>query len=201
MYFPNPRLRFISLFFKKEKRKRETGGDKRGKRGEKFINLCVSMDMAQLGQNVPAKAGGASAGAWQQNPAICRKVNELINDLRSDLVLAIRIDEFVRWLNNSIKNDVEEGRGEATTATADDVKECIRYNTTVKVVKTKDAEVLWLWESFYYYELVEKVSDAARRYRVMLADPENPDVYDGDDCGMLDCGKGDDDMQMKYFEE
>jgi hypothetical protein len=146
--------------------------------------------MAQLGQNKPASAGGAVGGqAWQQNLApVCRALEQVIADMRSDGYLAVRLDEFVRWLNKHVE------------ATADDVKECLRYDTTVKIVRTKNAEVMWLWESWNYYELVEKVADMAARYRAVLAEPENPDEYD-DDCGVLGCDKGDDDAQMKYLEE
>jgi len=146
--------------------------------------------MAQLGLNVPVQAGGASAGAWQQNPAICAKINELIRDMRSDGYLAVRLDELVGRANAEL---------EAVKATADDVKECLRYDTTVKIVRTKNAEVMWLWESWNYYELVEKVADMAARYRSVLAEPENPDEYD-DDCGMLGCDKGDDDAQVDDWE-
>jgi len=140
----------------------------------------------QPGLNMPARAGGALAGARQQNPAVCAKVNELIRDMRSDGYLAVRMDEFVRWLN------------EYVDAAADDVKECLRYDTTVKIVRTKNAEVMWLWEAWSYYELVEKVVDMAARYRAILAEPENPDEYD-DDCGVLGCDKGDDDAQVEYL--
>ena len=144
------------------------------------------------------RAAGASAGAWQQNPAVCTKVSELIRDLRADRYLAIHMDEFVGWVN--MRLDAEQGRGGFVKATADDVKECIRYDATVKVVKAKDAEVLWLWEAWYYYDLVRSVAETAAVTRAALVAPESTDEY-GDDCGMLGCDKGDDDAQMAYFEE
>jgi len=147
--------------------------------------LGVTTVMAQSGQKVALHGAGASAGAWQQNPAVCAKINELIRDMRSDGYLAVRLDEFVRWLNKYVG------------AVTDDVKECLRYDTTVKIVRTRSAEVLWLWER-NYYELVEKVADMAARYRSVLAEPENPDEYD--DCGVLGCDKGDDDAQVDDWE-
>jgi len=156
--------------------------------------------MAQWGQNMLVQTGGASAGAWQQTPAICSKVGELIRDLRADRYLAIHMDEFVGWVNSRLRLDAEEGRGGYVKATADDVKECIRYDATVKVVKVKDAEVLWLWESWYYYDLVRGVAEIAAETRAALVAPESSDEH-SDDCGMLSCDKGDDDAQMKYFEE
>ena len=156
--------------------------------------------MAQLGQNTAPKGAGALAGAWQQNPAICTKVSELIRDLRADKYLAIHMDEFVGWVNMRLRLAAEEGRGGIAKATAEDVKECIRYDTTVKVVKAKDAEVLWLWEGWHYYDLVRSVAEIAAETRAALVAPESSDEY-GDDCGMLGCDKGDGDAQMAYFEE
>ena len=156
--------------------------------------------MAQWGQNMPVQTGGARGGPGNRTPAICVKVGELIRDLRADRYLAIHMDEFVGWVNSRLRLDAEEGRGEYVKATADDVKECIRYDATVKVVKVKDAEVLWLWESWRYYDLVRDVTEIAAEARAALVAPESSDEY-GDDCGMLGCDKGDDDAQMKYFEE
>jgi hypothetical protein len=145
-----------------------------------------------------AGPAGAVGGAWQKKPpVICTKVNELIRDLRADKYLAIHMDEFVGWVNMRLQLDAEEGRGWFVKATADDVKECIRYDTTVKVVKAKDTEVLWLWEGWYYYELVRSVAETAAEARATLVAPESSG--DGD-CGMLGCDKGDD-AQMGYFEE
>ncbi len=155
--------------------------------------------MAQLGQNMAPQGAGARGGPGNRTPAICAKVNELIRDLRADRYLAIHMDEFVGWVNMRLRLDAEEGRGEFVQATADDVKECIRYDATVKVVKVKDVEVLWLWESWRYYDLVRSVAEIAAETRAALVAPESSDEYD--DCGMLGCDKGDDDAQMNYFEE
>ena len=139
------------------------------------------------------KISAALAGALQQDPAVCRAVKRVIDDMRADIYLAVRVDELVRRVNAEL-----EASGRETVKVAiDDVKECLRYDTTVKIVKTKSAEVLWLWER-NYYELVEKVADMAARYRSVLAEPENPDEYD--DCGVLGCDKGDDDAQVDDWE-
>jgi len=138
-------------------------------------------------------ASGALAGALQQDPAVCRAVKRVIDDMRADIYLAVRVDELVRRVNAEL-----EASGRETVKVAiDDVKECLRYDAAVKIVKTKSAEVLWLWER-NYYELVEKVADMAARYRSVLAEPENPDEYD--DCGVLGCDKGDDDAQVDDWE-
>ena len=97
--------------------------------------------------------------------SVCR---QLIDDLRSDMYMAVRMDEFVKLVNERLRVEVGER----------DVKECLRYDTTVKIVETKNAEVIWLWEKCY--ELIEKVADMAARYRAVLSDPENLDEYDDD---------------------
>jgi hypothetical protein len=153
------------------------------------------MNKTQI-QMATAGVAGARGGPGNRTPAICAKVNELIRDLRADKYLAIHMDEFVEWVNTRLQLD-EEGRG-WIRVTADDVKECIRYDATVKVVKVKDTEVLWLWEGWYYYELVRSVAETAAEARATLVAPESSG--DGD-CGMLGCDKGDDDAQMGYFEE
>jgi hypothetical protein len=147
---------------------------------------------------VAPQGAGARGGPGNRTPAICAKVDELISDLRADKYLAIRMDEFVGWVNMRLQLD-EKGR--VVKATANDVKECIRYDTTVKVVNVKDAEVLWLWESWRYYDLVRSVADVAAETRAALVVPESSDEEYSDDCGMLGCDKGDDDAQMRYFEE
>jgi len=157
--------------------------------------------MAQLGQNMSPQGGGARGGPGNRTPAICSKVDELIRDLRADRYLAIHMDEFVGWVNTRLRLDAEEGRGVFVKASADDVKECIRRDATVKVVGVKDAEVLWLWESWRYYDLVRSVAETAAETRAALAAPESSDEEYGGDCGMLGCDKGDDDAQMSYFEE
>jgi hypothetical protein len=124
---------------------------------------------------VVAYADGAQPEAYiaatPRKDVVCGEVNELINVMRSAVVLAIRMDEFVVWVNRALRRS-----GEAVEATAEDVKGCIRYDPTVKVVETRGAEVLWLWESYYYYELVEKATRIAQMYRSVLAEPDNTTV-------------------------
>ena len=113
----------------------------------------------------------AYTAATYRKDVVCGEVNELINVMRSAVVLAIRMDEFVMWVNRALRYS-----GEAVEATAEDVKGCIRYDPTVKVVKKDGREVLWLWESYYYYELAEKATRIAQMYRSVLAEPDNTTV-------------------------
>ena len=124
---------------------------------------------------VVAHADGAQPEAYiaaaPRKDVVCGEVNELINVMRSAVVLAIQMDEFVAWVNRALRYS-----GEAVETTAEDVKACIRYDPTVKVVEKDGSEVLWLWESYYYYELAEKAVRIARMYRSVLAEPDNTTV-------------------------
>jgi hypothetical protein len=113
----------------------------------------------------PAEGPGASAGARQQN-AVCKKARELINDMRADIYLAVRLDEFVRLVADSLDAPV----------TADDVKACIRHDDTVKIIKMGNAEVLWLWNGWYYHRLVDSVVYMTLRRRAVLAEAERHDI-------------------------
>jgi hypothetical protein len=96
------------------------------------------------------------------NAAICKRVRELIDDMRTDVYLAVRLDEFVKMVADSLD----------APATADDVKKCIRRDSTVRIVETRDVEVLWLWDGWRLHSLIDHVVDMARRYRAVLTEAE-----------------------------
>lgn len=121
--------------------------------------------MVQQGLNMPAvEAGGALAGARQRNPAICKHVNQLIDDMRSDMYMAVRIDEFVKLVNERLR--IEEGN--ATEATVYDVVTCLRYDPTVKVYITANSIVLWLWSDWMLHRLINEAVDAAEKHREVM---------------------------------
>jgi len=129
---------------------------------------------AQKTEVAGVSPAGASGGARQQNPPnqkeiVCRHVRDLIDDMRSDMYLAVRLNEFVKLVNERIKAYAEERGVEAVEVAEEDVKRCIRYYDEVKIV---DDDVLWLWGGWYAYYLVEKVADMARKYGSVLAEPE-----------------------------
>jgi hypothetical protein len=128
---------------------------------------------------VPAGAGGASGGAWQQNPPVCEVVRQTIDNMRSDVFLAVVLDEFVKYVNQHFEAEAEMGRGEAITVTVDDVKACIRHDDTIKIVEKDGKEVLWLWGGAYVQTLIEKVVEWAVEYREVLAYVESRD-YGGE---------------------
>jgi hypothetical protein len=107
---------------------------------------------------------------------ICRHVHQLIDDLRTDLFLAVRLDEFVKDVNERIKIDAEERGIEAVEASERDVIECIKRYDDVKVTDLNDVKVLWLWAGWYSYYLIEKIADMAKKYRRVLAEPEKYDA-------------------------
>jgi len=133
--------------------------------------LAPTLNVAEVIAYADGGQPEAYTAATYRKDVVCGEVNELINVMRSAVVLAIRMDEFVMWVNRALRYS-----GEAVEATAEDVKGCIRYDPTVKVVKKDGREVLWLWESYYYYELAEKATRIAQMYRSVLAEPDNTTV-------------------------
>jgi len=135
--------------------------------------------MPNTGINVAAEgAAGALGGAWQQNPPICREVRNVIDDMRSDLITAVRMDAFVDWINSHVSVEAEERGEEVAEISREDVAACLKLDPTVKIINVDGVEVVWLWGGGYLDELINRVAAAARKYRVMLVDPEK---YDDDE--------------------
>jgi hypothetical protein len=149
---------------------------------------------------VVAHADGAQPEAAPEADArIAEVCSKLIDDMRSDVYLAVRIDHFVEAINNALQVEAEERGKEPIQATAEDVKKCLMHDKSVKIVSAGGHEVLWLWNGEAYVNLLmDKAVKMALTYKAVVSDPEKLDEYDGD-CGMLGCDKGDDDAQMEYL--
>jgi hypothetical protein len=121
--------------------------------------------------------GGNMLKAMTPKQIVCSYVRDLIHDLRDDMFLAMRLDDFVDEVNYRIKADAEWNHVEPpAVATADDVKQCIKYYDDVKIIDSGGVEVLWLWSGWYAYYLTEAVARVARRYRGgVLAMPDKPE--------------------------
>ena len=91
-----------------------------------------------------------------QKTNACKHIRQLISDLRSDKYLAIRLDEFVK-----IINDVAE-------ISEEDVKACLKHDTTVKIIN----DVLWLWNDSYMYMLITDAINMARKHGGVLMEAE-----------------------------
>jgi leucyl-tRNA synthetase len=132
---------------------------------------------------VIAYADGAQPEAVQLAPKadtsidVCSKVKDLISDMRSDVILAVRMDEFLEILNNGLQIIAEERGEEPMRAMAEDVKNCLRYDGSVKIVCENGHEVIWLWNGVYMYQLMNNVVKMAVKYKMVLADPEKIDEY------------------------
>ncbi len=104
---------------------------------------------------MPPRGGGAQGGAWQQNPSdVCSRIKQLIDDLRSDLFVALTLDRFVIYVNDP----------EMPKVTKDDVKACVKNDETVKIVSINGKEVMWLWEGWRLYDLARKTVSLASEY-------------------------------------
>jgi len=134
--------------------------------------------MPNTGINVAAeRAAGALGGAWQQNPPICREVRSVVDDMRSDIIVAVRMDAFVDWINSHVSVAAEERGEEAVEISREDVVECLRNDPTVKIINVGGVEVVWLWGGGYLDELISRTAAAARKYRVVLVEPEKYDEW------------------------
>ena len=59
--------------------------------------------MAGKNSQVAAEgAAGVSAGAWQQNPA-CKYIRQWIDDLRSDMYMAVALDRFIHLVSGYLE--------------------------------------------------------------------------------------------------
>jgi len=95
----------------------------------------------------------------------CEKIRRGIEDLRQDLYIAVSIDDLVKYVNESIRADVEMRGAESVEITKEDVKMCIKYDDSIKVVETRNGkEVLWLWHGYKFYEFMHDVAEIASKY-------------------------------------
>ncbi len=120
---------------------------------------------------VMSRADGAQPEAVVV-PKVCSKVTELIHDMRSDLYMAVRIDELVKTVNDVLRLEAEERGQEAAAVTAEDVKRCLKYDDTVRVVGDGDGETVWLWGGSYMFMLTDKAAKMALRYGAALMEAE-----------------------------
>jgi hypothetical protein len=93
--------------------------------------------------------------------AICEKVVDLIISLRSDLYVALPLDQFVSMLN-----DPEPKVTEA------DVKACAKFDDTIKIVRVGNREIMWLWGDWRLYRLIDKIIELASEYGEIVVIPE-----------------------------
>ena len=107
------------------------------------------------------RAAGACGGPGNGTPArkvdVCGEVRWLISDMRSDGYLAVRIDGFVELVNETLR----DGR----KATTEDVKRCLKYDDTVKIIDVDGREVLWLWGGWYMHTLIDRLAELAVKYK------------------------------------
>jgi len=127
--------------------------------------------------DVMERADGAQpeayvAPALRPRDVVCSEVKSLIIDMRDDMYLAVRMDEFVKTVNETLRVRAEERGQEHIQITADDVKRCLKYDDDVKIVADKDGEVLWLWSGAYAYLLVDIIARKALKYGAILAEAE-----------------------------
>ncbi|MFZ8811886.1 MAG: hypothetical protein ACO2PN_27780 [Pyrobaculum sp.] len=78
------------------------------------------------------------------------------------MFLAVTLDKMVEVLN-----DPED------PITKEDVKMCLKHDDTVKIISANGKEVLWLWDKWYLYELINKVAKLASSVGEVVITTEN----------------------------
>jgi hypothetical protein len=112
--------------------------------------------------NVAPGGGGAGGGPATEPRAVCTYVKRWIDDLRSDMYVAITTEKLLELMNGYLK-EVGEDDLDVETVTENDLKTCLRYDDTVKIVKTKDGEVLLLWSGWRLYDLIDRVIETTAK--------------------------------------
>jgi 2',3'-cyclic-nucleotide 2'-phosphodiesterase (5'-nucleotidase family) len=97
--------------------------------------------------------------------AICKYVKQWIDDYRSDLYLAVELDRFTAMIDGYL-----DTVGEAVKITKEDVKTCLKYDDTVKIMDVDGKEVLWLWDGWRLYSFIDKVANLASKYGEVWVD-------------------------------
>jgi len=88
-------------------------------------------------------------------------VRQTLDDLRSDLFAALTLDFFAIYAS-------EPGM----RITKEDVKACLKYDDTVKIVDVNGKEVVWLWNGWRLHDFVDRVIDMAKNYSQAFVIPE-----------------------------
>jgi hypothetical protein len=123
--------------------------------------------MATKNNKGPAQAGGASGGLATEPRVgisdVCKYVKRWVDDLRSDMYVAITTEKLLELMNGYLK-EVGEDDLDVETVTEDDLKTCLRYDDTVRIVRTKDnVDVLLLWSGWRLYDLIDRVIETTAR--------------------------------------
>ena len=151
--------------------------------------LAPILSVAEVVAHADGAQPESAAEADARIAEVCSKVAGLIDDMRSDAYLAVRIDDFVEAINKALQVEAEERGEEPIQVTAEDVKKCLMYDESVKIVGVDSREVLWLWNGAVYMNmLMDKAVKMALAYKAVLADPEKLGEYDGG--GALESDKG-----------
>jgi len=93
--------------------------------------------------------------------AICKYIYQWIDDLRSDIYIAVRVDRFLELINGYLQETSGDG---VEKVTEDDLKTCTRFDDSITIAKARDGtEVLLLWSGWRLYDLVSMIIETATR--------------------------------------
>jgi hypothetical protein len=93
---------------------------------------------------------------------ICKHIKEWIDGYRSELYLAVALDKLLDLMNSYLE---DVGINDIPEITKEDVKTCLKNDSTVKIITVKDGgEVLWLWDGPYLSDMINKIAELTDRW-------------------------------------
>jgi 2',3'-cyclic-nucleotide 2'-phosphodiesterase (5'-nucleotidase family) len=72
------------------------------------------------------------------------------------MYMAVALDRFIEIINGYLDTIGEKGE-----ITKEDVKTCIKYDDTVKIMDVNGKEVMWLWYGWRLHDLMHRVAKVA----------------------------------------
>jgi len=108
--------------------------------------------------NVAPSGAGAGGGLATEPRMVCKYIKQWIDNYRSDLYIAVTLDKFIEMINGYLDTIGEKGE-----ITKEDVKTCIKYDDTVKIMDVNGKEVMWLWHGWRLHDLMHRVAEVAAK--------------------------------------
>jgi hypothetical protein len=89
----------------------------------------------------------------------CRYIRQWIRHLKRRLAIAIKVDEFLKLLNDYLQ---EFGYGKLEEVTEDELKQCLRH-VAVEIIVKDGKEVVWLWGGRLRHRLFDRIIEMAAK--------------------------------------
>ena len=123
------------------------------------------------GEAAGARGSPATESPTQIKELICKYTKQLIDDMRSDMYLAVRIEEFLDILSGRINVELEEQGKKPIKIDDRIVMECLYRDKRVEVHRYVNTYILWLWNEEMEV-LKSMILNDAYKYRAVLTATE-----------------------------